>query len=256
MFRVISLYIFKSIVLLSLCASAFANSDEFTVAQAVWVDGSDEFNQIRTSQFNGESWLDSEVLYSSKNPLTSVALSTSSNGTKLLIWTEQKRLKTVLMSMVSTKDRWSEATIFSDKSNENFSATIVRDMSNAIWVFWSAASPGLSDILMKRFVNNGWSEVERVHDHNEVPDNRPRASLNELGETKIEWQSYDLAQGQYVLESRLFPNENSNSILPFAKLIDKTLPDEVSPPSEVKANTQVLLHFPNNQMIQSQLIEN
>jgi len=74
----------------------FAHGQE---AEVVWIDNSPDGGQVLWSELlEDDVWSEPTIIYKTKNPLTSPALGTDHYGNKLLIWTEQRRTKTILRS--------------------------------------------------------------------------------------------------------------------------------------------------------------
>ncbi len=234
-------------------------------AELIWIESDRKVKNIRFAGYSNEEWVvREEPLYTSENPLTSLALGTDKKGRKLLVWTEKKRAKTVLMSMVSVanssktesdrKLEWSAPTLFSDYGRENYSASIVSDQNGVSWVFWSTTRDNYSDIVVQRFVDGSWTDPQRVHTANEVPDNTPRAMIDEKGSIIVEWNSFNLDLGDYVVKRKNYPiSVDAGEEIPI-KLTDSVIENEIPLPLAMSTEFPALIHFPNNQVIQSRLL--
>ncbi len=241
-------------ILLSSMEPAYANGD--ISVESIWIDTDEESQRLMFAQFIGDEWQDESLIYETANAMTSLALGTGISGEKLIVWTEQKRLKTELMYMTASKVdgalKWTQAATFSNKGHENFSASIVYDSTGTAWVFWASTSEDFSDIVLRRF-DGSWGEAEQVHTKNSVPDIKPRASITESGDVLVDWVSYDFQVGDYVNRSRQYRIAARSDDQITKLLLDKVQPNNVQLPPNMYTGAQALMHFPTNQMIQSVL---
>jgi len=250
------LFLVQTLSLIAIFPARAAN-DSDKVADLLWIESEAKKESIKFARYDTEEWtFDDKPLYVSENPLTSLALGTDQQGQKLLIWTEQRRTKTVLMSMTAITDpvgklKWSSPSIFSDHGRENFSASIVYDPNDQSWVFWSATTQNFSDIVVRRSNSGVWGEPEQVHSNNDVPDNSPRASVNQDGRVSVEWNSYDLDSNAYIMKNEDFEISTDDSTKVPNKLVDMIAEADIPLPTKINTERSVLLHFPLNQMIQS-----
>jgi hypothetical protein len=240
------------------------------IAEVAWVDRSADQNNILFAQFNGERWISFEnPLYVSENALNTVAIGSKPNGEKLLIWTEQKGGRAVLMSMNGSYNRpgdnkannlvWSPAYEFFGQRLENYAANIVVDTKGLFWVVWSSSSRTQSDIFLQRESDNGWNAVEQVNANNDVPDYHPTALLDSQGNIHVQWTSYDRKAAQYIRRSSLYsiaghkvksdmPTDSTD--MRFYRSSDTGLTD-LTPPDFLPSNARILIHFPSNKLTQS-----
>lgn len=247
-------YLIFSAALLAISVSAIANDD--VSAESLWIDTQKQSKRVMFAQLIGDEWQDESLIYETDNAMTSLAFGTAPSGDKLMVWTEQKRLKTELMfktaSMVDGTLRWTQASTFSNQGYENFSASIVYDTAGTAWVFWASTLEDYSDIVLRKF-DGTWGEIEQVHNKNTVPDIKPRASISESGDVIIDWLSYDYQAGDYVSRSRQYLSDANSNGIAVKILVDKVLPSDVQLPPNMYTGAQALFHFPTNQMIQSVL---
>lgn len=252
----VNLLFYLALFIALLCSRVAAYADTEASVESLWIDTLGESQRLIFAQFIDDKWQDESLIYETHNAMTSLALGTAHSGQKLMVWTEQKRLKTELMFMTATEIdgrlRWSQASTLSNKGHENFSASIVYDTAGTAWVFWASTRENYSDIVLRKF-DGSWGEIEQVHSKNTVPDIKPRASITELGDVLVEWQSYDYQVSDYVGRTRQYmsvtgPDKKTTEIL-----IDKVLPSDVQLPSNMYTGAQALIHFPTNRMIQSVL---
>jgi len=241
------------------CDTASADEGRPIVAEALWIDSSSKRHVLSLSRYDGETWGDSIQVVESENPITSPAITTDSNGSKLVLWSEVKRGKSILMQsrkLASARD-WSEPQVFSDFGSENLGASIIIDPNDVTWVFWSANKGELDDIY---YVNNrkgSWSEPARAHLKNEVPDFRPQVSLSEEGDLLLHWQTYDFSTGQYIDAEQVFTLDKSDKSgykPPLNRQNDVSV-EEISLPSFFPGNRTSIIHFPGNKVSQSVLVE-
>jgi len=233
-----------------------ASADSDVSVESLWIDTQGQSQKVMFAQLIDDKWQDESLIYETDNAMTSLALGSAPSGEKLMVWTEQKRLKTELMFMkareVAGGLKWTRASTFSNKGHENFSASIVYDKSGTAWVFWASTREDYSDIVLRKF-DGSWGEIEQVHSKNTVPDIKPRASITESGDVLVEWVSYDFQASDYVSRSRQYTAAESSNEQSLKILVDKVLPSDVQLPPNMYTGAQALLHFPNNQMVQSVL---
>lgn len=227
------------------------------VSEAVWVETELEVSSIRFARYENDSWEQvGAPLYTSESSLTSPALGTNSKGHKLLIWTEQKKAKTILMFMTAKPTSagdlvWSSAEIYSKHGIENFAASIVYDNNDTAWVFWSSTTETYSDIVMQHSNDDVWGSPIQVHSVNNVPDDRPRVRLTEDDLIRVEWTSFDLESGASVFRSKEFSPDSHGSKQNVAQLVDDVEANDISLPDFISPYAPALLHFPTNGLLQS-----
>jgi len=229
----------------------FAHGQE---AEVVWIDNSPDGGQVLWSELlEDDVWSEPTIIYKTKNPLTSPALGTDHYGNKLLIWTEQRRTKTILRSASQpAKANWQDAELFSDKGSENFAASIVFDSSNTAWVFWSSTRAELSDIYVSRSQGHSWSRPERVHETNQVPDILPTANLTKDGDVQVSWSRYSFDQGRYIKQTKTFAaTPNNKPASPAINLKDSVAQSDIKLPDFLPDDALSLLHLPSNSLQQS-----
>jgi len=121
-------------------------------------------------------------------------------------------------------------------------------------VFWSATRDSDSDVVVQRFVDGSWTDPQQVHTANQVPDNTPRAMIDERGTVTVEWNSFDLDSGDYVVKQKNYPiSVDAGGEVPI-KLVDSVIENEIPLPLAMSTEYPALIHFPNNQIIQSRLL--
>ena len=229
--------------------------------EAVWVEAESDKNSIRFARYENDKWaLFNEPLYVSDNSLTSPALGSNSRGQKILIWTEQNKAKTILMSMngeptPADELSWSEPSVFSKHGIENFAASIVYDRNDEAWVFWSATTGTYSDIVMQRYNGDYWDRPLQVNQENAVPDDLPRAEVTEHGTIRVEWRSFDLETGLPIPQEKEFLPDSKGIPLANLKLVDNIDSRAIPLPPNMPPYSPALLHFPTNAMVQSARIE-
>lgn len=246
------IYVFSGLLLQSLIPPVMAAQ-----AEVVWpyFDGKDY--QILFSAYTNQEWKQpSDLVYKSSNPLTTPIIGTLPSGEKLLIWSELVRGKVKLMMAQSlpkpstqTIRSWSEPDVFSDLGNENLAPSLITDLQGHVWVFWSSSTTLPSDIYMRRFDGDSWSEAERVHGANQVPDNAAHASLNNDGNVYLEWTTFDFEINDYRLDSKTFITENPYS--DGQRIIDTLNPADIAEPDFIGVNARAIVHFPENKSIQN-----
>jgi len=245
---------------LSLCTFLLLAAGPAIAAEAeiVWTKFDGKQHQIVFSAYDGEHWLTpGEVVYSSANPLATPVIGTLPSGEKLLIWAEIVRKKVKLMysqSITAVSRTWADADVFSDIGKENLAPTLVTDLNDHVWVFWSSSSSLPSDIYMRKFDGSDWSKAERIHSANQVPDNSAHASLNTDGNIYLEWNTFDFEINDYRLDSKTFITEN-----PYPdgiRVTDTLNPADIPSPDFIGFEARAVIHFPNNKLIQNQVLNN
>lgn len=237
-------FIVLFLLFISICPAAVA-----ALAEVVWAETDGEQHHLLFSRFDGEAWSQpGEKVYSSRNPLTTPVLGTTQTGDKILVWAESVRGKVVLMTARATTDddvlMWQPARRFSERGMENLGPTMVTDLNGHLWLFWSSSTKLPSELFYRKHDGSRWSDARRVHDANEVPDNGAVASLDQLGNVVVEWNTFDLDLGAYVVENRTFLVENRVSGDP--EPVDVTDPAAIPIPDFLPVNARSLLHLPGN----------
>lgn len=232
----------------------FTNTASAAVAEVVWVEFDGEQHHVMLSRYDGEAWSEpGEIVYTSDNPLTTPVLGTAQGGDKILLWAEKTRLKVVLMSARANTEKgelkWQPAKQFSDRGLENLAPAIATDLNGHLWVFWSSSTTLPSDLYYRKFDGEDWSEASRVHKANEEPDNGAVANLDEKGNVVVEWNTFDLDLGAYILENRTYLVENLDSAV--LGLVDVVDPSAIIVPDFVPIKTRSMMHFPGNLRTQS-----
>ena len=249
-----------SLRIIPLCVMSFfslasgATSSAEPSAEIVWVESNGKTNKLYLAQYNAQKWNKiSTPIYSSENAITAPALGIDKNQNRLLIWTEQRDNKFVLMMASSNKsaDRtaWSDAQLFNDYGRENFGASVVRDLTGTIWVFWSASNSASSDIYVSKKVKASWSNPSKINEQNDVPDSRPEARLSEDGNIIVSWSTYNLQSNTYERVSEKINSELTNKINSTPK--DSVLAAHVPLPDFLPKRAAAIMHFPNNYLVQS-----
>lgn len=240
---------------------SIAWSADGVVAELVWVVPEKENYQIMMSDYDGDSWREPYTVHRSENPLTSPAIGTDHQGNKTLIFSELYRpAKSHLVKITKPAgaENWSKPVLFSDYGNENLGATMVVDLSNQIWVFWSANAGDLDDIVFMQSRGASWSEPQRVHPKNDVPDHQPFAQLTTDGNIELGWKTYDFSASQYIQANHLFSLDNSEQSVYKTPLVEdqEILLEDITLPSFIPANSRAIVHFPGNVLLQSEVLIN
>ena len=235
-----------------------AQAPQHPRAELLWVEQVQKEQQIKFSALVNGEWSDPVILFTSENSLTSPALGSSSSGDRLVIWTEQRRTKTVLQSMQQgAGSAWGAARIFTDTGRENYAASIVYDLNDQAWVFWSSTRKDLSEIFVATTGANGWSKPQQIHPDNAVPDILPVAALNRDGDIEVAWTQYSFAQEKYIRTSKTFsasPLGHSAEQNIRLQINAPVAVEDIELPSFLPDNALSALHFPTNKMIQSRPI--
>lgn len=226
-------------------------------AELVWASSTGELNRILYSEWNGDNWSDPKVIYQSENSTASPALATLADGSKALIWSEQRRRKSVLMwsKRSAAEPVWSTATVFSRLGSENVAPSIVRDLEGSLWVFWSAQKSGYSDVFYTRQLAGDWSQPQQVNQANEVPDIKPLAFVGEQGEIVVEWRSFSFDAQDYVTQTRAFEPITGLKASLKKRFRQETDPQKTPIPSFISATDFATIHLAKNIGVQSFRIE-
>ena len=261
--------------MICLCFSSLIKADQI-ISELVWVEREESKSHIYFGQYDGGEWSKkANPIYTSDNFLTTPTIGTSSKGSKVLIWSEQQKHKTVLMyksasfqnSQTSTEPVlvWSSANVFSNMGNENLGPSVVYDHNDQAWVFWSVSENKPSDVYLVQSSEIGWTEPTLIHKKNDVPDYAPLASVNSSGNVLVEWTTYDTNIGdfgEYIVDSREYLIETAtpkqdelNEQKDADTEISQLDASEVPIPSFVPRDRRVILHFPKNRYAQSVVLQ-
>ena len=218
------------------------------------MEAGERVNSIIYSKMVGDEWLAPAVIHSSENRLSKPAMATLANGSKMLIWSEQQSLRSVLMSMRKEMGAlvWQEPQLFSALGIENTGASLLVDLNDQLWVFWAANSDGLDDIYYVKEGGDAWAKPERVNAVNEVPDHLPTAVNLQTGDVQLSWQSFNFVSSSYLTVKRVFEVDVPPTALVNSEVIKKELgPTDVSLPTQMNTLNPGILHFPNNRLVQT-----
>ena len=265
----------KLIVLLSMACCCINSSSAAqptkdlatSLAEVVWVESDDSLNHILFASFDGEHWKQrSTPLYSSSNPLTTPTIGTKQSGEKLVLWTEQKKARSPLLSILGRPQlndpetvSWSDPTIFSNLRVENLAANVLVDVNQQFWVFWSASGSEQSDVFFTRELVDDWTSPNKVNDQNSVPDSQPIAHNDVAGNVVVEWLTFDLSSIQYIGQSAIYSSGGTKLSIELSKKI-QTLSihatseqnlNKIDLPTFLPDNLRIFIHFPKNKLVQS-----
>ena len=218
------------------------------------MEAGERIYSIIFSKMVGDEWLAPAVIHSSENRLSKPTMATLANGSKMLIWSEQQSLRSVLMSMRKEMGAlvWREPQLFSALGIENTGASLLVDLNDQLWVFWAANSDGLDDIYYVKESGDAWAKPERVNAVNEVPDHLPTAINLQTGDVQLSWQSFNFVSSSYLTVNRVFEVDVPPRALVNSEVIKKELgPTDVSLPTQMNSLNPGILHFPNNRLVQT-----
>lgn len=243
----------KTKFLLALILSCMAFTCSAQLAEVVWAEYDGEQNNVLYSQWTGEDWREPESIYSNDNYVATPTLSTTKNGEKIVIWSEQRASKSVLMmsKRPNNEELWSEATLFSQHGSENVSPSLVKDRKGTLWVFWAADVDSYSDVFYSRQISGSWAAPVRVNSANQVPDIKPIANVDKDGNVEVTWGRYDFDVGDYVTETVTFEIESKivselDKKIILAKELD---PKKLPIPGFIKPSSFATIHIANNRLI-------
>jgi len=247
--------IFSTVLKIAImCVLSFSIYAKEPKAELVWIESNDQTNSLYLAQYYAEKWNKiATPIYSTDKAITAPMLGMDKDQNRLLIWTEQKHDKFILMMATSSEDsdrlNWSNAKLFSDYGLENFGATIVRDLNGSMWVFWSASKGGTSDIYVSKKTGAAWSNPSKVNEMNEVPDSQPEARLMGDGNILVSWSTYNLVSNSYESTSKQLnyklQEKNTSSVN------DAVLKSQIPLPSFLPRLSVSAIHFPENKLFQS-----
>ncbi len=242
-----------------------ADGNKQLVVEALWVEPSTDGHLLNMSRYDGKNWAEPSTILSRKHPITSPAIATDLNGTKLVIWSELVDDKSILMQSekLDITSAWSEPVIFSDFGVENLGVSIIVDPNGTKWVFWAANQGDLDDIYYVNNQNGGWSKPQRVNSENEVPDFRPKTKILSDGDLLVEWKTYDFSVGQYIDAERLFKLDKSEKSRYKPSLNEDgdleedgdVFVEDIPLPNFLPSNRASIFHFPDNKLSQSVIVE-
>lgn len=181
-------------------------------AELIWTDFDGERHLLMHAQLQAAQWSEPQAIYVSNNAITTPTLATLSSESlraDFAMWTEQRKAKTILMQTRRIERAvWQPGLPFYSEGQDNFSPTVITDLGNTSYVFWSSTQANnYSDIVYSAkndaAANSAseWSVPRRLHASNAVPDLAPSAVLQANGEILVTWQTFDASALQYVPNS-------------------------------------------------------
>ena len=242
--------------LIGVCAISLSFHAFASEADLLWVEVGVP-NQIMRSKLDNYQWSEPEVIYSSKNSLTSIGVVKDLEENEFLVWTEQLKTRSVIMKMQrgNRQNSWSPAKLFIDFGKENLASTMVVDRTNQIWLFFSSNQGDLDDVYLSIRSKSGWSTPTKVNSKNKVPDIQPHAKLTKDGDVYVSWRSYDFGTGDYLTQDVVFELDKS---LKSSYKTDPVVPElsfnDLVLPSYIPSTYTGLVYFPKNRIQQSVII--
>ncbi len=216
-----------------------ASSAQANVVQAelIWTDFDGQQHLLLHAQYQSEQWSEPKAIYVSNNAITTPTLATLSSAAltaDLAIWTEQRKGKTVLMQARRIeREAWQPAIPFYALGQDNFSPTVITDLADTSYVFWSHTEADNHSDIVYSFkhdaatdIASDWSAPQRLHPSNTVPDLAPKAILKPNGEIMITWQTFNASALAYVASTAVLAGTSERTDL--LHLAD-TDPDYVDP---------------------------
>ena len=224
-----------------------------TKAVLVWsfFDGD---HHVVSSSLVGEKWSDPIAIHSSENLIVTPSLAKTGSDQTMVVWSEQVLGKVrVYQSVLSSQsNEWTEPEALVDEGGENLNPNLINDGQGGLWLFWSGNNGGLDDIFYKKrsLEDNEWSEVKQLNPPNEVPDYKPVAELDEFGDIRVRWQTFDFLSSRYVEASETIIIDQKVAYSADSAANDLELADIILPEFLPK-DSAVSLLFPNNVAVQS-----
>ena len=220
-------------------------------AELVWVERDAVEHRVYVSSFVDDDWSEpTQPLVISEHAIAGTALSTDFQGNKVLVWTEQFKAKTRLFYMTKrVSGAWTDRQLLYSEGLENFAGSLVFDLNDTGWFFWSSADDGFANIRLMKFKNLVPQAAQIVSPKNNAPDIHPIAKLDQQGQVILEWTSFDRASNQYLQKERLF--EVSYEVAQKLDGKNETALDSIPLPTFLPTNRRSLIHFPGNNMVQS-----
>jgi hypothetical protein len=238
----------------------FATVSVASDAEVYWVEYDGE-NKIMVADNLAGQWSDPREIYASNNALTSLAVASNDEGGKLLVWSEQRKSKTVLKQSTygANSNTWSLAQLLTDKGQSNMASVLISKGGGTVWLIWSSDRDGLDDVYASERKNGASLSVNKVHEENDVPDVLPTARINEKGDIELNWLRYSRNQRGYVATSGLIKIDivdertinESKSANHAVRYDQEVAAGRMKFPSFVNDNPTAVLHFPTHYYIQS-----
>jgi len=236
-----------------LFSSILAANAQDTKAILVWsfFDGE---HHVLSSYLTDDEWSEPVAIYSGDDLIVTPSLVKSGKGATMAVWSQQRLGKTqVFQSFLSeSNNQWSEPEPLVDEGAENLNPNLINDGQGNLWLFWSGNNGGLDDIFYKKrkLDSQEWSEVQQLNEPNEVPDYKPIAELDEFGDIRVSWQTFDFLSGQYIEVQEVIVVEQKTAYSASKAAQDLKLEDIILPEFLPK-DSAVSLLFPNNVAAQS-----
>ncbi len=241
-------------IFVSFVALIFASDGFSQRAETVWVEAANGSNSIVLSELRDDEWSAPAIIYSTENPISRPSMATLPENSKLMIWSEQQLLRSVLMMARkdAASDVWQEPQLFSDFGKENTGVSVLVDLNGQLWVFWAANKTGLDDVYYVQERGGSWSEPRLINQPNDVPDHLPMATNLTNGDVQLDWLSFNFVSSSYLTQTKVFKLDVPAVHQLDSDAIEKELTlADVSLPSGLDPLAPAILHYPNNRLVQT-----
>lgn len=248
--------VFVFTVFMFVMSTAVAGNRDVSV-DVVWHESQSGAHTIKLMQFRDDEWGGETAIYRSNNFVSSTAISTLKDGTKIVFWSEDVLAKTTIYYQIQ-KDkldftRWTDPQKIHERCRECLASAPVLDLDGVMWLFWTDNADGQDDVFFSQLVQSRWANPERVNLMNDVPDIKPIANLNEFGQVEVVWSAYSVLMEQYANASKSFgPQLNEAEI---GKIVSDLSTEELPFPAFLPYNSPPEIHVPVNRFKQTILTQ-
>ena len=204
-----TVYVLTLLVLLYVYSSLTLGAEDREPPRAaiIWHELKEQRYHVMISEYEDEVWLPPQIVAQSESPVTTPSLAVNDDQSLMAIWSQQAfgAVRLMFADKKKNEDEWSVPQILLSDGAWNMNPNLVKDGAGQLWLFWSSSIDGDTDIyLMNKSVNSTWSEKQRVHLDNDVPDNKPQARLGQTGDVQLEWFHLDEKTHRYEIKEAQF----------------------------------------------------
>lgn len=156
----------------------------------VWSKSDGIRPEIFYTTFTGSDWSEPVMVTDDYFDNMHPVIDRDSSGTRWLFWSAYDSGKSEIRYTKGNDDDWETPRALAAELVSNNGPSVVIADNDEVWIVWSGSDGGLDDIYYAVNRNGTWTETERLHDANEVPDTLPVIGLDDEGRIWVSWKQY------------------------------------------------------------------
>lgn len=177
------------------------NIKEIAVA---WSEPSVESEGIFFSKYVDGVWQVPRLLSTNNSLNFDPSAVIDNTGKVMVVWSQRVKNKVKLVYRRYSDGKWATEIPIPTNLNNNKASTLILDDENNPVIAWTAIEQKYPEIFWSKYTGT-WSNPQKVHSTNSVPDIRPR--LSRLGDGKIVLTWNTATHDGYRTEARTLQND-------------------------------------------------